>query len=150
MEIVLISIVALVVVGPQKLPAMLRTVGEWMGKLRRLTTEVRAQTGIDEILRSEGVDGGLSELRSIMRGDLRGIARGPSPKREETYDDPYEEASNVDDLREYPLEGADAHNALPDDLVDEDEAPALPAKAAIDAAPTGEHESVTPRSDDTP
>ncbi|MBX3128772.1 MAG: twin-arginine translocase TatA/TatE family subunit [Polyangiaceae bacterium] len=132
-EIALIAVVALVVVGPQKLPGMLRTLGEWMGKLRRLTTEVRAQTGIDDILRQEGIDGGLSELRSIMRGDLRGIVRGPRPAAEHSsFDDPYEDSATIDALREYPLEGADAHGALPDDLVDDEDEPAAEGPAAED------------------
>ena len=46
-EITLIAVVALIVVGPQKLPGMLRTLGQWVGRIRRLTTEVRAQTAIE-------------------------------------------------------------------------------------------------------
>jgi len=38
-EIAVIATVALIVVGPQKLPDMLRTLGQWVRKLRRLTTE---------------------------------------------------------------------------------------------------------------
>jgi sec-independent protein translocase protein TatB len=114
-EIIIIAIVALVVVGPQKLPGMLRTLGEWIGKLRRLTSEVRAQTGIDEILRSEGIDGGLGELRGMLRGDFVGPGRG----RPRPADDPYRDVE-ADVWREYPVEGPDSYDALPDDLVDTD------------------------------
>lgn len=117
-ELAMIAVVTLIVVGPQKLPKMLRTVGEWLGKLRRLTTEVRAQTGIDDILRQEGIDGGLSELRSIMRGDLSGVGRNMS-RRPVIPDDPYPETIAIDKTREYPPEGPDAAGALPDDLVDD-------------------------------
>ena len=117
-EIALIAVVALVVVGPQKLPGMLRTLGQWMGKLRRLTTEVRAQTGIDDILREEGIDGGLTELRGILRGDLRAAGR---LAYSESSADPYPESVEEDLFREYPPEGADAYGALPDDLVDDDD-----------------------------
>ncbi len=117
-EIALIAVVALVVVGPQKLPGMLRTLGQWMGKLRRLTTEVRAQTGIDDILREEGIDGGLTELRGILRGDLRAAGR---LAYSESRADPYPESVEEDLFREYPPEGADAYGALPDDLVDDDD-----------------------------
>lgn len=121
-ELALIAVVTLIVVGPQKLPKMLRTLGEWIAKLRRLTTEVRAQTGIDDILRQEGIDGGLSELRSILRGDLSGVGRS-FPRRLEVPADPYADAIELDRTREYPPEGADAAGALPDDLVDESAEP---------------------------
>ena len=117
-ELAAIAVVTLIVVGPQKLPKMLKTLGEFMGKLRRLTTEVRAQTGIDDILRQEGIDGGLHELRSILRGDLSGVGRGGT-RRSPVRDDPYPDAIELDRTREYPPEGADAAGALADDLVDE-------------------------------
>jgi sec-independent protein translocase protein TatB len=115
-ELALIAVVTLVVVGPQKLPGMLRTVGEWTRRLRRITTEVRAQTGIDDILRQEGIDGGLNELRGMLRGDLGSLARDhrPAPAA-----DPYREIVEIDASREYPPEGVDAYGALADDLVDE-------------------------------
>ena len=52
-EFLVLGTVALLVLGPDKLPGMLRTVGQWIAKLRKLTTEVRYQSGIDEVLRSE-------------------------------------------------------------------------------------------------
>lgn len=120
-EIVVIALVALVFVGPQKLPKMLRTLGEWIAKVRSLTTQVRQQTGIDEILRQEGIDGGLSELRSIMRGDLSSVGRSRS-RASRPASDPYEESIEYDRSRENPVEGPDAYGALPDDLLlDEDE-----------------------------
>ena len=41
-ELILILIVALLVVGPERLPRMARTAGLWLGKMRRLVTTVRA------------------------------------------------------------------------------------------------------------
>lgn len=118
-EIAVIALVALIVVGPEKLPKVLYTLGQWVGKLRRLTTEVRAQTGIDEILRQEGFQGGLRELRGLLRGDIAaGHAAHDDTARHGGYD-PYEAAIELDSTREYPLEGVDAHGALADDLVDE-------------------------------
>jgi sec-independent protein translocase protein TatB len=111
-ELVVIAVVALVAVGPQKLPGMLRTMGQWVRKLRQMTTEVRAQTGIDEILRAEGLHGGLSELRTIMRGQH-------AVTEARRNDDPYANLE-IDLTREYPPEGADAHGALPDDLLDDE------------------------------
>lgn len=121
-ELVLIGVVTLVAVGPQRLPGMLRNLGQWMRKIRKMTTEVRAQTGIDEMLRAEGLHGGLNELRSLMRsgpGALVGNAPPAAPYR--PPDDPYANIE-IDATHEYPPEGPDAKGALPDDLIATEEA----------------------------
>jgi sec-independent protein translocase protein TatB len=109
-ELLVLGTVALLVLGPDKLPGMLRTMGQWLAKLRRLTTEVRHQSGIDEVLRAEGFDGGLNEVRSIMRGGATNSYA--SPVRQ-----PIAEQFVPDKTREYPVEGPDAYGALPEDLV---------------------------------
>jgi sec-independent protein translocase protein TatB len=42
-ELLLIGIVALVAIGPKELPTVLRTLGQWMGKLRRMASEFQNQ-----------------------------------------------------------------------------------------------------------
>jgi len=42
-EILVIAIVALVVIGPKELPGVLRTLGQWMGKVRRMAGEFQNQ-----------------------------------------------------------------------------------------------------------
>jgi sec-independent protein translocase protein TatB len=42
-EILVIAIVALVVIGPKELPGVLRTLGQWMGKVRRMAGEFQSQ-----------------------------------------------------------------------------------------------------------
>jgi sec-independent protein translocase protein TatB len=42
-ELLVIGIVALVAIGPKELPGVLRTVGQWTGKLRRMATEFQNQ-----------------------------------------------------------------------------------------------------------
>src|SRR4051812_44766123 len=89
---------------------MLRTMGTWLAKLRKLTTEVRTQSGIDEVLRAEGFDGGLNEFRSLIRGGAVLPSHAPPPR-------PVPEVFVPDRSREYPAEGPDAYGALPEDLV---------------------------------
>jgi sec-independent protein translocase protein TatB len=120
-EVVLIGVVTLVAVGPQRLPGMLRNFGIWMRKLRKMTTDVRKQTGIDEMLRAEGLHGGLTELRSLMRG-APAPAPAPAPVPYRPPDDPYG-GIEFDVTREYPPEGPDALGALPDDLMSEQPSP---------------------------
>ncbi len=137
------------VVGPSRLPKMLGTLGKWVGKARRITHDMRKQSGIDEVLRQEGLAGGLSELRGIVRGDLGALSRvgamASAPKAAPTSSaqtgstqsvpaarvDPYDGVAD-DPLREYPLEGCDSYGALADDLWPDPEAEA--AQQAAEAA----------------
>src|ERR1700752_2162725 len=42
-ELILIGIVALVAIGPKELPGVLRMVGQWMGKARKMAAEFQSQ-----------------------------------------------------------------------------------------------------------
>jgi sec-independent protein translocase protein TatB len=42
-ELVVIGIVALIVIGPKELPTVLRTVGQWATKIRRMASEFQGQ-----------------------------------------------------------------------------------------------------------
>jgi sec-independent protein translocase protein TatB len=42
-EVVVIGIVALIAIGPKELPTVLRTLGQWMGKVRRMANEFQGQ-----------------------------------------------------------------------------------------------------------
>jgi sec-independent protein translocase protein TatB len=42
-ELLVIAVVALIVIGPKELPAVLRTVGQWTTKIRRMAGEFQSQ-----------------------------------------------------------------------------------------------------------
>ena len=42
-EFVLIAVVALIAIGPKELPGVLRTIGQWMGKARKMAAEFQSQ-----------------------------------------------------------------------------------------------------------
>ena len=44
-ELMLIGAVALVVLGPERLPTVARTAGEWLGKAQRLVQQVKNEIG---------------------------------------------------------------------------------------------------------
>jgi sec-independent protein translocase protein TatB len=54
-EILLVGLVALLVLGPERLPGAVRTAGLWIGRLKRsvsaIKTEVAREIGADEIRR---------------------------------------------------------------------------------------------------
>ncbi len=66
-EVLVLLIVGIVVVGPKKLPVMMRTAGQWITRLRRMSTDLRSQSGIDEIIRAEGLEKEIRELKSLSR-----------------------------------------------------------------------------------
>lgn len=102
-----VSVVALLVLGPDRLPGMLRLTGQWIAKGRRLMVDVRHRSGVDEMLR---VEGALGDMRTMMR--VPGSSVAPAPDRPAPS-----EPFAADIGREYPVEGPDAYGALPDDLV---------------------------------
>jgi sec-independent protein translocase protein TatB len=57
-ELMVIGIVALIVIGPERLPKVARTVGQWMGRLNRYVSQVKQD--IDRDMR-------LEELRKMQQ-----------------------------------------------------------------------------------
>ncbi len=107
-EIVVLAIVALIVIGPKDLPKILRTAGRMIGGVKRAVSDIRRETGLDEVLRGDFED--LVRLADH-------IERMEEPKRAEPQQ---LELPNVDDSavrreREYPTLGADAYGMLPED-----------------------------------
>ena len=112
-EFCVLLIVAIVVIGPKDLPKVLRKLGQLAGKVRRMAADVRSQSGIDEVLRTEGLTKEITEIRRLAQGDFAEM--GASVAREEPRRDVAPAADiQVVREREYPREGADSFGALPD------------------------------------
>ena len=58
-EVVIIAIIALVILGPERLPKVARTLGFWVGKARRMVADVK--TDIDREMRESE----LADLRKL-------------------------------------------------------------------------------------
>ena len=56
-ELMLIGVVALVVIGPERLPGVARTMGKWLGKGKRMLSDVKAE--IDQEIKAD-------ELKKIL------------------------------------------------------------------------------------
>lgn len=72
-ELMVLLLVSVVVLGPKELPKYLRKAGQFAGRLRRMAYEMREKSGIDEVLRTEGIDRDLAEIRHLARGELGGV-----------------------------------------------------------------------------
>lgn len=73
-ELVAISLIALIVLGPKRLPEVARTAGRWMGQVRRFITDVKQD--IDREIHSED----LAELRKLKEelNDTRQLMQNTS------------------------------------------------------------------------
>ncbi len=67
MEWVVIGVVALVVVGPERLPGLLRELGKWVAKARNMANEFRAS--FDDMARQSELDDLRKEVEALRSGN---------------------------------------------------------------------------------
>lgn len=88
-EMVMVGVVALIVVGPERLPGLARTAGLWIGKARRMFAEVKADVDrelhLEEIKQSLRQSADLNPLQDAanqmkaIREDLQAEFDDPGP-----------------------------------------------------------------------
>src|SRR3954452_20775892 len=71
-ELVVIAVVALIAIGPKELPGVLRMVGQWMGKARKMASEFQGQ--FQEAMR----EAEMADLKKSF-DEVKDIATGMSP-----------------------------------------------------------------------
>ena len=137
-EITLIGLIALIVVGPERLPRMARTLGLWMGKIRYyvgqvksdIDREVRAQE-LKEMLDKPARE--LDELKSVAE-ETKGTldqARGLLGEAKTTFDDAAAGASTANE----PAAGSIFPTELPDVGPARPESPETASVPSTEAAP---------------
>ncbi|ONQ23268.1 Sec-independent protein translocase protein TatB, partial [Burkholderia cenocepacia] len=70
MHILIVIVVALIVVGPEDLPKLLRKIGQFMGRMRGMANEFRAS--FDEMARQSELDELRKEVEA-MRAATKGV-----------------------------------------------------------------------------
>ncbi len=136
-ELLVVIIVGIVVVGPRDLPRLMRQLGQWAAKARRMASDLRAQSGIDDVLREGDLRRDIEEIRKLARGELDVLRRdidvrpvfggvtaaaqlGMGSGGLGGYGAGLDGGSGdgpvltVERDREYPKDGADCLGALPD------------------------------------
>ncbi len=77
-ELLIVAVVALLVLGPEKLPTAVRTLGLWVGKFRRtvsgIQTEISEELRLDELRRNASIEKDrleeeLSEMKTPYKSD---------------------------------------------------------------------------------
>ena len=85
-ELALIGVIALLVVGPERLPALARNLGLWIGRIRRYVNHVKQDIEreihadeVRELMKKPGsldgtIGGGLGELRDVAKDAASAVA----------------------------------------------------------------------------
>lgn len=92
-KLALIGVVALVVVGPEKLPRVARTVGTLLGKAQRYVADVKAEVNrsmdLDELRRmKENVESAAQEVQSSVHSTAAGFEKDWSETTAGLYETP--------------------------------------------------------------
>lgn len=90
-ELGLIAVVGLLVIGPERLPDVARTVGKWIGSARRLMNTVQAEINAevskaDELKRLLEEQSELKSVHEILETEISGEEeRKPVPRAKPDY-----------------------------------------------------------------
>lgn len=90
-ELGLIAVVALLVIGPERLPDVARTLGKWIGGARRLINSVQAEINAevnkaDELKRLLEEQSELKSVHEILESEVSGKEdRKPVPREKPDY-----------------------------------------------------------------
>jgi sec-independent protein translocase protein TatB len=130
-EFLIIGIIALIVIGPKELPGVLRMVGQWMTKLRRMASEFQGQF--------------QEAMREAEMADLKKEVDDMTAQAKSYADfDPIGEVRKEVDSAQQQIESASS--AQPASTPAAEPAPAAPA-AAVETAPASPEPAVAPKAD---
>lgn len=117
-ELLIVSVVALLVIGPEKLPETVRSIAIWISRLKRslanIRTELENEIGADEIRRELHNDAIMRELKEARQG-LDNIVDGANA----TITDIKESAKIDTDAVMKPIE-TDASSTSTDTKIEDD------------------------------
>ncbi len=145
-ELVLIAVVGLLVIGPERLPETLRTLGLWLGRMRRsfakVKSEIEKEIGMDEVRRQLHNESVMEEMKRIET-DVRATAKDT---RDALNDATIHTPSPTNSL---PTSNASAPTDPALDAIDA-VAESAPEASARDNDPAVEEQSRQVASDETP
>jgi len=131
-ELCLIAVVALLILGPERLPMAARTAGLWIGKARRMIGNVKSEIDrelqLDEVrkkLREEETklkeSTGLGDLENLSENTISDVSafEKDMQMRDETIDEDYEEAFTTSESKS-EKETTPEIETEPDSNTDED------------------------------
>ncbi len=78
-ELLIIAVVAIVVIAPKDLPAFLRMVGGYVGKVRRMALDFQLQ--LNDAIRDDEIERLRQQVTELGRGVETDMGRGLAPDR---------------------------------------------------------------------
>jgi len=85
-EILLVAVVALVVVGPERFPGMIKKAGFWLGKFRRIVADVKSEIKT-EVDKADQLQNLLDDQKEILNRNLNVNVSEPAVKPKSTNND---------------------------------------------------------------
>jgi len=96
-EIIVIAVVALFVVGPERFPGMIRKVGYWAGQFRRMASSVKSEFE-QEVDKAEKLQALLDEQKQIVERNASVDLSQPAVKpKSQTEEEPKMEKLDTSD-----------------------------------------------------
>jgi sec-independent protein translocase protein TatB len=131
-EFVVIGVVALIVIGPKELPAVLRAIGQWTTKIRRMAGEFQSQ--FQEAMR-EAEMADLKKSVDELSDATKGITADPFDFSESTKWQPKTDATASEAAPAETAAGATETPAATESAASTEAPAATDAPAAASAAP---------------
>ncbi len=131
-ELVVIGVVALIAIGPKELPTVLRTLGQYMGKIKRMSAEFQSQ--FQEALREAELSDLKQHAQDIHNTVTDFTKYDPMTDLGHTATQPETPASETVVTQPVPTETAAAEPAVPLPAIDVPVAEAPPAAHNEDLA----------------
>jgi len=108
-ELAIVALIALLVIGPKELPATMRMIAGWIGKVRSLAREF--QGGLDDMMRETELDKLKEQAQGVMHGDLDTMVENTidpdgSVRNELDYSSDYEPFGDFDEPEAKPKPAA--------------------------------------------
>ena len=139
-KMILVGVVALVVVGPKELPAVLRALARALAKLRRVQASVR--TAVDTLVADAGLDSVDRELEGLGKTMRVNIALNPTTAMRGGLPSSGSSGARPEAEEEEPQFVSPEMQAY---LAPSAEEPTLVEVEAASVAPTAEHTAFRPR-----
>ena len=106
-ELMLVAIVGLLVIGPDRLPEALRTLGLWLGRMRRsfqsVKAEIEKEIGMEEVRKQLHNEAVMEEMKRIEREVKSSASAATEASRIETIDPAPPQAAEA--RTEEPVQG---------------------------------------------
>ena len=121
-ELLLSALVGLLVIGPERLPEALRTLGLWLGRMRRsfhsVKAEIEKEIGMDEVRKQLHNESVMEEMKRIER-EVKATTSAAA------------DATRIESIDPAPPQAADARTSEPlqGPPVEADQSPAQPARS---------------------